>query len=146
MSATSPTTGSRPSLPAAFGLGVLFALGLALGGMTRPGKVIAFFDFSRGFESWDPSLGLVMGGAIAIYLPVYRFVRARTGTEGLPPTSGVDARLLAGAALFGIGWGLAGYCPGPAIVALGASPLDVVVFVLAMFVGMGAFHGVGRRR
>lgn len=118
--------------------GVIFAVGLVIAGMTQPSKVMAFLDFTG---SWDPSLALVMGGAIAVYAPAYRYI---TGLRGptfadsylLPLQRSLDGRLLSGAALFGIGWGLAGYCPGPGIVALGTGGSSAVVFALSMLSGM----------
>jgi len=107
--------------------GVVFAAGLALAGMTSPAKVIGFLDVGG---AWDPSLALVMLGAIGVYLPVHRLVRRRARPLlapqfYLPPEQPIDGRLLAGAAVFGVGWGLSGYCPGPALASLahGALPL-----------------------
>ncbi len=113
--------------------GLVFGLGLILSGMTDPGKVQAFLDL---LGPWNPSLALVMGGAIAVAAPAFWWVeRRRTGLQ-LPPKTGITRRLLLGGALFGIGWGLAGYCPGPALVALGEGRLDALVFVPAMLLGM----------
>lgn len=117
--------------------GTLFGVGLALAGMTRPEKVIGFLNFFRG---WDPSLMFVMGGAIAVHALVWRMLKGRSspllGGRFLVPTRrDLDARLLVGAAIFGVGWGLGGFCPGPGITSLvtvGAAPL---VFVVAMLVG-----------
>lgn len=100
--------------------GVVFALGLVLADMTSPARVLAFLDLAR----WDPTLAFVMAGAIAVYAPVARLVRARPAPLlgarfHWPAPAAIDRRLLAGAALFGVGWGLAGYCPGPALVAAG---------------------------
>ena len=130
---------------AAGGIGVLFAVGLALAGMTQPSKVIAFFDFSRGLASWDPSLALVMAGGMAVYWPVFRLVRRRErplldGRFHLPTRNDIDRRLIGGAALFGIGWGLAGFCPGPALTSLGALSGSAVPVVLGMLLGMAAFQ------
>src|SRR5690606_23616134 len=96
--------------------GLLFSLGLIISGMTRPQKIIGFLDF---LGNWDPSLSLVMVGAIAVHFPAYLWVKGRSqplwsGSFAVPSRRDVDLRLAAGAALFGIGWGLAGYCPGPA--------------------------------
>ncbi len=144
---------ARPSqlLPGlvALGGGIVFAFGLCLSGMTQPEKVLGFLDVSRiPSGGWDPSLAFVMIGAIGVHFAFAR--RARLGkapllaaknelptaTKGL---AGLDAGLFAGAALFGLGWGIAGFCPGPAVVSLvtGASP--TVVFVAAMVAGM-ALH------
>jgi uncharacterized membrane protein YedE/YeeE len=118
--------------------GVLFGLGLLLSGMTDPGKVIAFLDIAG---AWDPSLGLVMAGAIAVHLPVVRLVRARgrgvfADRVAWPAHTRIEPRLLLGAGLFGIGWGLAGYCPGPALVASGSGATSALAFVGAMVVGL----------
>lgn len=126
--------------------GFLFAVGLVLGGMTQPAKVVAFLDF---FGTWDPSLAFVMGGAIAVYMPMYRLALARgvpigCETYSFSKLETIDSRLLGGAALFGVGWGLAGYCPGPGIASLGAGTLAPVVFVGSMIAGM-AIHAVVER-
>lgn len=118
--------------------GLVFGLGLILAGMTDPMKVKGFLDIAG---AWDPSLGLVMGGAIA--LGVVAFARAARRTRAwsgvpmeVPDTRRIDARLVGGGVLFGIGWGIAGFCPGPAIVALGTGLPAAVVFVPAMLAGM----------
>jgi uncharacterized membrane protein YedE/YeeE len=121
----------------AFSAGLVFAVGLGVAGMTRPEKVIGFLDF---FGRWDPSLALVMVGAIGVHLTFLRVTRrwAKPVCAASFPTSaphGIDRRLILGAALFGIGWGLAGYCPGPAIASLVAGP-NVAVLVLAMLIGV----------
>ncbi|MCF7223356.1 DUF6691 family protein [Marilutibacter chinensis] len=114
--------------------GLLFGLGLAMSGMTNPDKVLNFLDFAG---QWDASLALVMGGALAVALPGYRWVRHRDHAVCGNPLSvaGIDLRLLGGSALFGIGWGLAGYCPGPALAGLAHGSIDAVVFVAAMLAG-----------
>lgn len=132
----------------AFLCGLVFGTGLLLAQMTRPDKVLAFLDLAG---HWDPSLALVMGGAIAVALPAFAWAKRRQasgagtllgGALKLPAAARADRRMLTGAALFGAGWGLAGICPGPAVVMLGASPfggsdvLDVIMFVAAMFIGM----------
>ena len=121
--------------------GLIFGIGLIVGGMTDPAKVKGFLDL---FGQWDPSLGLVMGGAIAV--GVFAFAQAKrqavswTGTPMKIPTSTVvDRRLIIGGLLFGTGWGIAGYCPGPAIVSASGGSMAGAVFVLAMLVGM-TFH------
>ncbi len=121
-----------------FASGLVFGLGLILAGMADPLKVKAFLDLAG---AWDPSLALVMGGAIAI--GVVAFARARrrerswTGTAmELPAIRRIDKRLLLGGALFGTGWGIAGFCPGPAVVALGSGMGAAAVFVAAMLLGM----------
>jgi hypothetical protein len=121
--------------------GLMFAAGLALAGMTQPAKVIAFLDV---FGAWDPSLGLVMFGAIAVYMPLFRWATRRQAPLfapgfSLPTRRDIDPRLVIGAALFGIGWGLSGYCPGPAMASLGSLSAAAIVFVLAMIAGMVLF-------
>lgn len=117
--------------------GVLFGAGLAVSQMTNPQKVLSFLDISG---AWDPSLALVMAAALAVSSLSYAVARRRTsplfgGAFDLPKLSGIDGRLVVGAALFGIGWGLAGFCPGPAIAALVTGEVRVVVFVSAMIAG-----------
>ena len=119
--------------------GALFGIGLAISGMSNPDKVLNFLDLAG---SWDPSLALVMAGALAVSLPGYAWVRRRRKTfceEPLPapPTGRLDGRLLTGSALFGVGWGLAGYCPGPALANLAYGASEAVVFVLALLAGSG---------
>jgi uncharacterized protein len=121
--------------------GFLFAVGLVLGGMTQPAKVIAFLDF---FGNWDPSLAFVMGGAIAVYMPLYRLALLRQVPLGCEKYSfssleRIDPRLIGGAALFGIGWGLAGYCPGPGIASVGTGATTALVFVGSMVGGMALY-------
>jgi uncharacterized protein len=132
----------------AFLCGLLFAVGLGVSQMTLPTRVIGFLDF---FGNWDPTLMFVMGGAIAVFLPVWLFMRGRKpafANTAIPRkiSHDVDARLLSGASVFGIGWGLAGMCPGPAIVVLGRPQVDFVVFVAAMLGGMAIFALAGRRK
>lgn len=121
-------------LAMSFLAGLVFAVGLALAGMTSPAKVVAFLDVSG---SWDPSLALVMAAAIAAYLPAYLATRHRARPFAahrfaLPPENPIDARLLGGAAIFGAGWGLSGFCPGPAIVSLAAAAHESLLFVAGM--------------
>ena len=123
----------------AFLSGLLFALGLGVGGMTKPAKVLAFLDVAG---NWDPSLALVMAGAIAVYAPASRWALRRSAPLcaarfQVPTRRDLDAPLIVGAALFGAGWGLAGYCPGPALVSLASGASGVVLFVAAMLAGMG---------
>ena len=118
--------------------GLLFGIGLIAGGMTDPVKVKSFLDV---FGAWDPSLALVMGGAIAVGLIGFNLASKRaTSWTGipmdLPKSTKIDWRLLLGGVLFGAGWGIAGYCPGPGIVAASSGSLAGGVFVLAMLVGM----------
>ena len=127
--------------------GMLFGAGLALSGMMDPKRVRGFLDL---LGEWDPTLAFVMGGAVVVMALAW-FVQGRLAipladTEYcLPDTRGVDARLLGGAALFGVGWGLAGLCPGPAIASLATAFVPVAVFVVAMLAGMAAFRLVDRR-
>lgn len=114
----------------AFLSGLVFAAGLGLAGMTQPAKVLGFLDIGG---AWDPSLAFVMVGAIAVHAVAWR-VAARRGVVIETP-SGVDVRLVGGAALFGIGWGLSGWCPGPSVVALGSGLDSAWAFALAMFWG-----------
>lgn len=118
--------------------GLLFGLGLIAGGMTDPAKVKGFLDL---FGAWDPSLAFVMGGAIAVGVFAFAAAKRRTtswtGTHmELPTNTVVDARLIVGGMLFGAGWGVAGFCPGPALVAAGAGSSAGLVFVAAMLIGM----------
>lgn len=131
---------SSPSVRAmiAFASGMLFAVGLALAGMTKPAKVMAFLDVAG---AWDPSLAFVMIGATSVYAVAHRLVLRRRAPMRAtafqsPSQREIDAKLLVGAGLFGVGWGLAGYCPGPALTSLATASLDTVTFVLAMAMGM----------
>lgn len=129
-------------LVVAFTAGALFSLGLAVAGMTRPGKVLAFLDLAG---AWDPSLAFVMIGAIGVQFWAWRLVPSLprpwvAERFHLPARNDLDARLLTGAALFGIGWGLGGYCPGPAITSLGAASADSVVFGAFLLAGMGLWR------
>lgn len=131
----------------AFSVGVLFALGLALSGMTDPGKVIGFLDVTG---DWDPSLAFVMGGAIGVHFLVARWSRTAPGpllggAFAIPKRTEIDRRLLGGSALFGLGWGAAGYCPGPALVSVAALSTSALVFVAAMLAGIAVFHFGGAR-
>ncbi|WP_273161861.1 DUF6691 family protein [Massilia timonae] len=127
--------------------GLLFGIGLILSEMTNPAKVLAFLDLAG---AWDPSLGIVMGGALLAAMPAYALARRRRRSLlgeplQLPTATRIDRRLLAGSLVFGAGWGLAGYCPGPAVASIlvgGGKPL---LFFLAMVAGMGVFELLGRR-
>lgn len=126
----------------AFVSGLVFGLGLILAGMANPAKVLGFLDL---FGSLDPSLALVMGGAIAVGLAVFaaagRMKRSMLGLGiALPASKRIDRRLILGSVAFGAGWGLSGFCPGPALVALGAGEDKAVIFVIAMLAGMGIFE------
>ena len=130
-----------------FVVGLLFGLGLLLSGMTDPGKVLGFLDL---IGPWDPSLALVMGGAIAVGVIAFALAKKRTvsflgGAMRLPMSSQIDRRLIVGAAMFGAGWGLAGFCPGPALVSLASGQPKAAIFVVAMLVGMSAFELIDRR-
>lgn len=130
----------------AFACGALFAVGLALGGMTQPAKVIAFLDV---FGEWDPSLAFVMAAAIAAYMPFYRRVVGMRSPFlarmfDLPERVRIDWRLLVGAAVFGIGWALAGFCPGPALASAAAGRTEALVVVAAMGAGMLVWGRVDR--
>ncbi|WP_028452031.1 DUF6691 family protein [Chitinilyticum aquatile] len=128
--------------------GLLFGLGLMLSGMVNPAKVQGFLDITG---NWDPSLAFVMGGAIAVGLVFFQLARRRTESLAtheamqLPANNTIDRRLILGSIAFGAGWGLAGICPGPAIVALAMGNLDVLVFVIAMIAGMGIFSLLQRK-
>lgn len=131
-----------------FVVGLLFGLGLILAGMTDPAKVIGFLDLAG---AWDPSLALVMGGAILVGLFAFGAAKRRTtsmfgGAMQLPTSRDIDRRLIAGSVMFGAGWGLAGFCPGPAIVSVGAGNSKAIVFTLAMLLGMVVFEMLERRR
>lgn len=120
--------------------GTLFGAGLTISGMTDPARVRGFLDV---FGAWDPTLVFVMGGAVLVMAMAWR-IRNRMGAPifaarfSLPDRNDLDGRLIAGSILFGIGWGIAGLCPGPAIASLALSPLSVLPFVLAMLAGMAA--------
>ena len=130
-----------------FLIGVLFGIGLLVAGMANPAKVLAFLDLAG---AWDPSLALVMGGAIAVGLIAFRLAGQRKVSVlgepmRLPTRLDIDRRLVFGSLGFGVGWGLAGFCPGPALVAFGALEAKAMVFVVAMLVGMAAFELMERR-
>ena len=131
-----------------FLVGLVFGLGLLLSGMTDPGKVQGFLDLAG---AWDPSLAFVMGGAIAVGVGAFALARRRTvallgGAMHLPTARDIDRRLVLGSLAFGAGWGLAGFCPGPAVVALATGHPKAVIFVIAMLAGMAIFEGVEGRR
>ncbi|APR79352.1 Hypothetical protein A7982_04699 [Minicystis rosea] len=122
--------------------GMIFAVGLAVSGMTQPSKVIGFLDFTG---AWDASLAFVMIGAIGLNLLVFRRALRRSGPIlggrfHLPERNDIEPRLVIGAALFGIGWGIAGYCPGPGLVSLVSGSAGPIVFVVAMIAGIVLHH------
>jgi uncharacterized protein len=128
--------------------GAVFGIGLIVSGMANPAKVLGFLDLAG---AWDPSLALVMAGAILVGVFAFTFARRRTasllGLEMRMPTSSrLDGRLMGGSLLFGIGWGIAGFCPGPALVALGMGEQKALVFVGAMLLGMGLFELFEQRK
>jgi len=130
----------------AFVAGIVFAAGLGLSGMTLPSKVLAFLDVTG---DWDPSLAFVMGGAIAVHLVATRLLQKRgrpllAEIFHLPKRSEIDTKLVLGAALFGLGWGLGGFCPGPALVSAAAGQRSALVFVAAMTVGMLLQHATAK--
>ncbi len=132
---------------AAWFAGALFGLGLILSGMANPAKVTGFLDLAG---RWDPSLAFVMAGAIAVGLVGFRLAGQRTLSllgepMRMPTVKDIDRRLVGGSVLFGIGWGLAGFCPGPALVALGMGERGALVFVAAMLAGMSVFELFERR-
>ncbi|HRL98767.1 MAG TPA: YeeE/YedE family protein [Acidovorax sp.] len=131
-----------------FVVGLIFGLGLIVSGMTDPGKVQGFLDLAG---LWDPSLAFVMGGAIAVGIFAFALAKKRTrsvlgGAMHLPSAKDIDRRLVIGSLVFGAGWGLAGFCPGPAIVSAGAGQPKAMVFVLAMLAGMWLFEWAESRR
>jgi uncharacterized membrane protein YedE/YeeE len=124
---------------AAFICGILFSIGLGISGMTQPQKVIGFLDV---LGEWDPSLVFVMGGAVISYFILQLLIQRRFSkpmlgeTFQIPSRKDLDRSLIFGALLFGMGWGLGGYCPGPAITSLGSGSVNAVLFVVAMAMGM----------
>ncbi len=127
--------------------GLVFGLGLIVSGMANPAKVLGFLDLGG---RWDPSLAFVMAGAIAVGALGFALARKRTvsllgAAMKLPTSQTIDRRLVLGSAVFGIGWGIAGFCPGPAVVALGMGETKALVFVVAMLVGMAVFELLERR-
>ena len=128
--------------------GLVFGLGLLVSGMANPAKVLGFLDLAG---RRDPSLAFVMGGAVAVGFVAFLFARKRTvsllGLEmKLPTARHMDRRLIVGSTIFGIGWGIAGFCPGPALVALGMGESKAIAFVVAMLLGMGLFELLERRK
>jgi uncharacterized membrane protein YedE/YeeE len=154
MSSPSPSVRSSPGpavaarVAACAALGLLFGIGLLVSGMANPAKVLAFLDFAG---AWDPSLAFVMAGAVAVGLVGFRVAGRRAlsllgSPMQLPLRGAIDRRLVLGSLAFGVGWGLAGFCPGPALVALGTGSADALVFVIAMAAGMATFQAIERAR
>ncbi len=128
--------------------GLVFGLGLIVSGMANPAKVLGFLDLAG---AWDPSLAFVMAGAIAVAAFAFALAKQRTvsflgAALKLPGSRDIDRRLVIGSLLFGIGWGVAGFCPGPGLVALGMGETQALVFVAAMLAGMGLFQLIERRK
>ena len=128
-------------------VGFLFALGLGLSGMTEPEKVVGFLDL---FGNWDPSLMFVMIGAIAVHFVSYKIIRKRaspllSADWHVPTKTNISSSLIIGSLLFGTGWGLAGFCPGPALTALSSLNARPLLFVVSMLVGMLIFQQVDKK-
>ena len=128
--------------------GLVFGLGLIVSGMANPAKVLGFLDLGG---AWDPSLALVMAGAVGVGTVAFAFTRRRTlsllGSKMTLPTSRrIDRPLVVGSLLFGIGWGIAGFCPGPGLVGVGMGEVKALIFVAAMLAGMGLFEWLERRK
>ena len=128
--------------------GLVFGLGLIVSGMANPAKVLGFLDLAG---AWDPSLAFVMAGAVAVSALAFALAKTRTvswlgAAMTLPGSRDIDRRLVIGSVLFGIGWGVAGFCPGPGLVALGMGEIKALVFVAAMLLGMALFEWVERRK
>ena len=130
-----------------FGIGLVFGFGLILSGMSDPSKVLGFLDIAG---LWDPSLAFVMGGAILIGVVAFTVARKRTttffgNTLKMPASTDIDKRLVIGSLTFGVGWGLAGYCPGPALVSLGSGQPKALIFVAAMLAGTAIYDLIQNR-
>ena len=128
--------------------GLVFGFGLIVSGMANPAKVLGFLDLTG---AWDPSLAFVMAGAISVAALAYAAAKQRTvsflgAAMKLPGSHAIDRRLVIGSVLFGIGWGVAGFCPGPGLVALGMGEIKALVFVAAMLTGMGVFELIERKQ
>lgn len=129
-------------------IGLIFGVGISVSGMANPAKVLNFFDLAG---TWDPSLAFVMGGAVIVTFIGYRFVLRRSSpvmapSFNLPTNRALDARLIGGSALFGVGWGIAGFCPGGALPALGTGDVRVFIFVGALLAGILAARFLSRLR
>lgn len=147
MSAEQVPKKSIPILISAFVTGLVFAIGLGISGMTDTTKVIGFLTLN---SEWNPALMLVMGGAIAVHAVVYLFATKRksplfTESFSIPSRRDINGRLIGGAILFGLGWGLGGVCPGPGLVSLFGGDTEIYVFVGMMAVGMLIFQQIQQR-
>ena len=134
------------SAVSAFAVGLFLGAGLIISGMTDPSKIIGFLDVAG---AWDPSLAFIIGGAVLVGFIAFRFARRRTvsflgGAMHLPNARQIDQPLILGSLAFGVGWGLAGYCPGPAVVAFGSGQDKAVVFLVAMIAGMALYEAADR--
>lgn len=132
---------------AAFAVGFIFAIGLGVSGMTQPEKVVGFLDV---FGSWDPSLIFVMGGAVMVHFVTYKLIRKRnspllSAKWHVPTKTEITPALIWGSVIFGVGWGLAGFCPGPAVTSLASFEIKPVMFVASMIVGMFLFKGFDKK-
>ena len=128
-------------------IGVIFAIGLGIAGMTQPQKILAFLDI---FGNWDPALAFVMAGALVVHLVLFRLIVKRksplfAADFQIPSRTDIDKRLFIGAAIFGVGWGLGGYCPAPAITALVGFSDRPLIFVISMIAGMLIFRFVSSK-
>ena len=135
------------SVVASFGAGLLFAVGLGVSGMTQPAKISGLLDL---FGAWDASLALVMAGALSVSFLAHRLIMRRSGPLfdsrfHLPARQELDGRLLVGSAIFGVGWALGGYCPGPGLVSAASGSLPALVFVMSMAIGMKLEHVFSQR-
>jgi uncharacterized membrane protein YedE/YeeE len=138
---------NKKNAMAAFVVGFIFAIGLGVAGMTQPQKVVGFLDL---FGNWDPSLIFVMAGAIAVHFVTYRVIRKRNSPLfamqwHVPTKTEITPTLVIGAVIFGIGWGLAGFCPGPAVTALASLSVKPLVFLISMVLGMLLFRGLDKK-
>ncbi|MBP3125644.1 DUF6691 family protein [Thalassospira sp. ER-Se-21-Dark] len=129
--------------------GTIFGFGLYISAMIDPQKVLGFLDiWAIADGGWDPSLAFVMGGGLAVAIPIFQFAKNRTeavcgGEMSLPSNRAITTKLVVGGLLFGTGWGLVGYCPGPALSALAFGHTDTIIFVVAMIAGMGGARAMG---
>lgn len=147
MNTKAPSSTSTPVLTSAFLTGLIFAIGLGISGMTDTTKVLGFLTLDA---EWNPALMLVMGGAIAVHAIVYRIATKRsspmyTDIFSIPSRRDIDGRLIGGALLFGVGWGLGGVCPGPGLVSLFGGAIEILIFVVMMAVGMVFFQQIQQR-